>query len=94
MQGYVYILTNYTNTVIYTGSTSNLKQRIYQHREKLIPGFTAKYNVTKLVYYEVCKSIITASEREIQIKAGSREKKRQLIQSMNPIWEDLFESIL
>jgi putative endonuclease len=91
---YVYILTNFTNRVIYTGATSKpLKQRIWEHKQKLVPGFTKKYNVTKLVYYEVCEGLYDAFNRERQLKAGSRNKKILLIQNMNPEWKDLYDAI-
>jgi len=93
-KGYVYILTNRTNHVLYTGSTDNLVKRIFQHKNKLLPGFTEKYNVTKLVYYEVLEGIIYAGIREKQIKGGSRKKKIELIESTNPGWKDLFEELI
>ena len=89
----VYILTNERNTVLYTGVTSGLKARVYQHREKLIDGFTKRYNVFKLVYYEVGSDASGAIEREKQIKAGSRQKKIDLINSANPEWQDLYEQL-
>jgi len=89
----VYILTNKTNTVLYTGVTHDLKRRIYEHREKMAEGFTRKYNVTKRVYYEVFSEAIRAIEREKQIKGGSRAKKEALIGSMNPEWKELYEEI-
>jgi putative endonuclease len=92
-QGYVYFLTNKINTVIYTGVTSNLKKRVWEHKNLLVEGFTKKYKATKLVYYESCGSIISAIEREKQIKAGSRQKKKDLIASMNPEYKDLYDSI-
>jgi putative endonuclease len=92
-QYYVYLLSNYTNTVIYTGVTNNLVKRIYQHKNKLIKGFTEKYNVTKLVYFEVCNTPYEAITREKQIKAGSRKKKIDLIYTKNPTWRDLFDEI-
>jgi len=88
-QSYVYIMTNRNNTVLYTGVTNNLERRCFEHREKLVKGFTKRYSVVKLVYYEVAGDIKAAIEREKQIKAGSRAKKIQLINSMNPGWEDL-----
>jgi len=90
----VYILSNQNNTVLYTGVTHSLVERISQHKEKLIPGFTKRYNVDKLVYYEFHADIRDAIIREKQIKAGSRKKKIELIKSMNPIWKDLFEDIV
>jgi putative endonuclease len=87
---YVYILTNKHNKVLYTGVTNNLQRRVYEHREKLIEGFTKKYNVDKLVYYEETESIEIAIQREKQIKGGSRQKKLDLIEGMNPGWRDLY----
>lgn len=92
-QSYIYILTNKYNTVLYTGVTSDLKKRIWEHREKLAEGFTKRYNVTKLVYYEVFADIRDAIAREKQIKAGSRQKKINLITGMNPEWRDLYEDL-
>jgi putative endonuclease len=80
----VYILANKRNTVLYTGVTSDLRVRIHQHREKLLPGFTNRYNVSKLVYYEAGYGASGAITREKQIKAGSRQKKIDLINSVNP----------
>ncbi|MEZ5359030.1 MAG: GIY-YIG nuclease family protein [Candidatus Zixiibacteriota bacterium] len=91
--GYVYILTNKAHTVLYTGVSSNLKTRILQHKEKYHSGFTGKYNVDMLVYYESCDGIRGAIEREKQIKNFSREKKEDLINSMNPDWKDLCSEI-
>lgn len=73
--------------------TGDLKHRIYEHREKMITGFTKKYNVNKLVYYEVIESIEAAIRREKQIKGGSRKKKLDLIEGMNPHWRDLYEDL-
>lgn len=87
--GYVYIMTNRNNTVLYTGVTSDLKKRAYQHQNSLVRGFTKKYNCHKLVYFECHKEIIDAITREKQIKAGSRKKKEMLIQELNPEWNDL-----
>ncbi len=86
---FVYIMTNPRNTVLYTGVTSDLKRRIFEHKNKLLSGFIAKYNVTKLVYYEVYEDPENAILREKQIKAGSRAKKIRLIHSLNPEWRDL-----
>ncbi len=91
--GFVYILTNKTNQVLYTGVTSDLNKRIYEHRKRLVEGFTKKYNVEKLVYYEVFDSIVGAIEREKKIKGWVREKKVHLIESINPKWKDLFNEI-
>ena len=92
--GYVYILFNKQNGTLYTGVTSNLVKRVYEHKHKLSKGFTQKYDVDKLGYYEVHNSITTAIEREKQIKSGSRKKKLELIESMNPTWTDLYETIV
>jgi putative endonuclease len=92
-QYYVYIITNKHNTVLYTGITNNLKRRVYEHKEKLVAGFTRKYNITKLVYYEVFEDPENAILREKQIKAGSRQKKIQLIRSINRGWQDLYKEI-
>ena len=89
----IYIMTNKNNTVLYTGVTSNLKKRVYEHKEKLIDGFTKRYNLTKLVYYEICDEVYSAIAREKQIKAGSRQKKIMLIESMNKGWKDLYEEL-
>jgi len=86
--GYVYILTNKYNRVLYTGVTSKLEQRIYQHKHKTIAGFSSRYNCQKLVWFERCAEISIAIEKEKKIKAGSRAKKISLIESMNPYWHD------
>ena len=88
-QYYVYILTNRTNRVLYTGVTNDLVRRVYEHREKFVEGFTKKYNVTKLVYYETTGDIESAIVREKQIKGWLRKKKITLIESVNPEWRDL-----
>ncbi len=87
---FVYIMSNGINTVTYTGVTSDISRRAWQHREKVFKGFTNKYNISKLVYYESFSDIREAIAREKQIKGGSREKKVALINSMNPEWNDLF----
>jgi putative endonuclease len=84
-------MTNKRNTVLYTGITNDLKRRVYEHKEKLVDGFTKKYNITKLVYYEVFADPENAILREKQIKAGSRQKKIDLISSINREWLDLYE---
>jgi putative endonuclease len=89
----VYILTNQRNTVLYTGVTGDLRTRVQQHREKLVPGFTNWYNVSKLVYYEAGGDASGAIAREKQIKAGSRRKKIELINQLNPEWRDLYEEL-
>lgn len=92
--GAVYILTNRNNNVLYTGVTSDLYARLIEHKEKRYPqSFTARYNVSKLVYFEGFHSIEEAIAREKQIKAGSRKKKIELIESINSEWVDLFEEI-
>ncbi len=92
--GYSYIMSNKYNTTIYTGSTSDLQLRVIQHKTKDFPNsFTAKYNINKLVYYEVFLFIEEAIEREKQIKSWSRIKKDKLIETVNPDWIDLYYSI-
>ena len=91
---YVYIMTNRWNRVLYTGVTNNLLRRIFEHRQKLSDGFTFRYNLTRLVYYEEHLDPLFAIEREKQIKAGSRGKKVLLVEKMNPKWEDLYEKLL
>ncbi len=86
----VYILTNKSGT-LYTGVTNDLERRVYEHKHKLVGGFTEKYNITRLVYYEVTSDIRDAISREKQIKGWGRRKKLTLIQSMNPRWRDLAE---
>ncbi len=90
---FVYIVTNEKNTTLYVGVTSNLKKRIYEHKNKVIKGFSARYNLYKLVYYEASDNISAAINREKQLKAGSRKKKCDLIDSFNPNWLDLYDSI-
>jgi len=89
----IYILTNQRHTVLYTGVTGDLKARVYQRRAKLLPGFTNRYNVSKLVYYEAGYNASGAIAREKQIKAGSRQKKTELINRLNPEWRDLYEQL-
>ena len=88
-QYFIYILTNWNNKVIYTGVTNNLVRRIYEHRNKVIDGFTKKYNLSKLVYFEQTHDIISAINREKEIKKWRREKKNKLVESMNPSWKEL-----
>jgi len=88
---YVYILTNWSNNVIYTGVTNNLERRLYEHKNKLMPGFTDKYNVHKLVYCESTMDVNSAIAREKQIKGWTRQRKIDLIESINPLWQDLAE---
>ncbi|MCL2877100.1 MAG: GIY-YIG nuclease family protein [Betaproteobacteria bacterium] len=92
-QGYVYILFNQKNGTLYVGVTSNLVARVYEHKNKIVDGFTKKYNVDKLGYYEIHDDIVSAIAREKQIKGGSRAKKVALIESTNPEWNDLYSAI-
>jgi len=86
---YVYLLTNWNNTVMYVGMTNNLIRRIYEHKNKMVKGFTEKYNVNKLVYFEETQDVIAAIAREKEIKKWRREKKNQLVNRMNPTWKEL-----
>ncbi len=90
---FVYVITNKQQSVLYTGVTNNLTKRVYGHKNKVVKGFSEKYNVNKLVYYEVFDSIETAIMREKQIKAGRRKKKLELINEFNKQWNDLYEEI-
>ena len=90
---YVYIMSNKSNSVLYTGVTSDLRKRTYQHKEKLVPGFTNQYKVNRLVYYEVFDDIAAAISKEKQIKSGSRLKKMELIDGMNLQWRDLWPEL-
>lgn len=92
-QYFVYIMTNKRDSVSYIGVTGNLKKRAYEHRNKLIEGFTKRYNVTKLVYYEVLRGPVEAITREKQLKGGSRQKKIERINHMNTGWRDLYDEI-
>ena len=89
-QFYVYIMTNKNNRVLYTGITNDLQRRVYEHKEKLVNGFTKKYNVSKLIYYEIFEDPENAILREKKIKAGSWQKKINLINGMNREWKDLY----
>ena len=86
---YVYILTNWDDSVMYIGVTSNLERRLYEHRNHLVEGFTQKYNVGKLVYFETTSDVRAALEREKQLKKWRREKKNTLVETVNPQWLDL-----
>ena len=88
---YVYLMTNWNHRVIYVGVTNDLARRIYEHQNKLVKGFTEKYNVNKLVYYEQTNDVFTALTREKEIKKWRRQKKDALMQSANPKWQDLSE---
>ena len=94
MQYYVYILTNKNNKVLYIGITNDLIRRLFEHKEKLVEGFTQKYNVDKLVYYEQSNEVMVALQREKQLKKWSRKKKEWLIELKNPNWMDLSEEFL
>ncbi len=89
----VYIMTNRYNSVLYTGVTSDLRKRVWEHKAGLGSGFAGKYRATKLVYYEATESIKAAIAREKQIKGGSRQKKLDLVNAMNPEWLDLAQSL-
>ena len=93
-ESYVYILTNYEQTTLYVGVTNNLVGRTFIHKEKFNKGFSQKYNLTRLVYYEVFSEITQAIAREKQLKGGSRQKKLDLINNFNPNWDDLYEKII
>ncbi|MBF8255218.1 MAG: hypothetical protein HW404_858 [Anaerolineales bacterium] len=86
---YVYIMTNQRNGVPYIGVTNDLRRRVYEHKAKLVGGFATRYNLHKLVYFEVAENPGAPIAREKQIKAGPRRKKIELIEAMNPSWEDL-----
>ncbi len=93
-EGYTYILTNKNNTVLYVGVTSNLEQRMRQHQSGYFKNsFTSRYNITKLVYYKLFLNIEDAIHREKQLKGGSRQKKINLIEKMNPEWKDLYHEL-
>ena len=86
---YVYIMANWNDKVIYVGVTNNLEHRVYAHKNKLVDGFTKRYNINKLVYYDQTTDVKAAIEREKQIKGWVRKRKNELITSMNPGWNDL-----
>ncbi len=90
----VYMLTNFTNSVIYTGVTGDLLSRVRQHRDKVTEGFTKRYAVWKLVYFEQYDDPLTAIAREKQIKAGPRRRKAELIEWENPTWRDLYHDLM
>lgn len=85
------MMSNWNDKVLYTGITNNLERRVYEHKNKLVKGFTAKYNINKLVYFDYTENVISAISREKQIKGWSREKKNELIETTNPEWKDLSE---
>ena len=90
----IYILANKKNGTLYTGVTSDLPKRIYEHKNGMTKGFTSKYECKNLVYYEICEGMDAAITREKQIKSGSRQKKITLIESLNPEWLDLYQEII
>lgn len=90
---FVYMMTNYWDNVLYIGSTTELKARVNQHKNGLIPGFTAKYKVCKLVYFEEHSDLSTAELREKQLKGKNRSKKNTIVESVNPEWRDLISKI-
>ncbi len=91
---YIYMMANKTNSTIYIGVTSDLIKRVWQHKNKLVDGFTKHYNLNKLVYYEETTDATSAIAREKQLKGWKREKKNRLIESINPNWKDLYDDIL
>ncbi len=92
--GYIYILTNKNNTTLYVGVTSNLAKRIWEHKNHVVDGFSKKYKLDKLVYYEVIENIETAILREKYLKGKKREYKIRLVETMNPMWKDLYDNIV
>ena len=95
MNYYVYVLTNSNKNVLYTGITNDLVRRVYEHKHHLDKGsFTDRYNVEYLIYYEITSDVTAAIEREKQIKGWNRKRKNKLVESKNPLWQDLYESIL
>ena len=92
--GYVYIMTNHKNGTLYVGVTSNLIKRVYEHKSGASEGFTKKYGLKCLVYYEICEEIAGAIAREKQLKKWRRDKKDLLIEKLNPQWKDLYEDII
>jgi putative endonuclease len=91
---FVYVLTNRHHTALYVGVTNDLVRRVHEHRTKIASGFTTRYNVDKLVYFEETSDVVAAIAREKQIKGGSREKKIALVNAMNPDWRDLFDDLI
>jgi len=92
-QGFLYILFNKRNGTLYIGVTSNLQKRIYEHKSKATQGFSSRYGTDKLGYYEIFENIEEAIKREKQLKAGNRQAKLRLIETMNPNWQDLYETL-
>jgi putative endonuclease len=87
------MLTNRNNRVLYVGVTNDLRRRVFEHKSKLVKGFTQKYNVTRLVYFEETRDVVSALEREKEIKGWRREKKNNLVGAVNPNWKDLSETL-
>ncbi len=94
MAAYVYILFSKRNGTLYVGVTSNLVKRVYEHKNKIMEGFTKKYNVDKLGYYEIFDDMLNAITREKALKGSSRLRKLKLIESINPDWNDLYDTIV
>ena len=94
MQSYIYIMTNKKYGTLYIGVTSDLIKRVYEHKNSFVDGFTKKYNLKKLVYYEVFEDITEAIKREKQLKKWNRAWKIDLIEKLNPTWEDLYYSLM
>jgi putative endonuclease len=92
-ESFVYILASHRNGTLYVGATTDLIKRVWEHKNKVIPGFTAKYNVHQLVYYEVHQNIMEAARRERRFKNWCREWKLNIIEKFNPMWRDLYEEI-
>ena len=92
-ESFIYILASRRNGTLYVGSTTNLAKRIWEHKNNVIPGFTAKYNVHQLVYYEVHQDIMEAAKRERRLKNWCRKWKLNLIEQFNPMWRDLYEDL-
>jgi putative endonuclease len=92
-QYYIYTLTSESNSVLYVGFTNDLKRRVYEHKNHLVEGFTSRYRINKLVYFETCSDVNSAITREKQIKKWLRRKKVELIQGDNPEWQDLYDSL-
>ena len=86
---YVYILTNWNNKIMYVGITNNLQRRLYEHQHELVDGFTKKYHIHKLVYYDCCGEVTSAIAREKEIKGWTRARKNALVESKNPNWEEI-----
>ncbi len=91
---YIYILSNKHNTVLYTGMTNDLIRMVYEHKNKLIEGFTKRYNITKLLYYELTESVESAILREKQVKDYRRDKKFEMVRQMNPEMRDLYSKLV